>query len=75
MVILIISILAITIVPKFFGASDIAHFAVRDQLISQLRLSQLKAMNQLDICNQVKITDEYAVIENNTGASCGTEAE
>ena len=75
MVILIISILAITIVPKFFGSSDIAHFTVRDQLISQLRLSQLKAMNQLDICNQVKITDEYAVIENNTGASCGTEAD
>ena len=75
LVILIISVLAVTIVPKFFGASDVAHFAIRDQLISQLRLSQLKAMNQLNVCNRVKITDEYAVVENNSGAACGVESD
>ncbi|MGB0836360.1 MAG: type II secretion system protein [Psychrobium sp.] len=73
MVILIISVLAVTIVPKFFTSSEVEHFAVRDQLISQLRLSQLKAMNQIDVCNRVKITDEYAVVENNSGTACGTE--
>lgn len=74
MVILIISILAVTIVPKLFTSSEVEHFAVRDQLISQLRLSQLKAMNQLDRCNRVKITNTYAVIEDNATSTCGTES-
>jgi len=73
LVILIISILAVNVVPKFFGASDVAHFTVRDQLLSQLRLSQLKAMNQLNVCNRVKITDSYVVVETNNSSSCGTE--
>jgi len=73
LVILIISILAVSVVPKFFGASDIAHYTVRDQLLSQLRLSQLKAMNQLDVCNRVKITDSYVVVETNNTSTCGTE--
>lgn len=75
LVILIISTLAVTIVPKFFGASSIAHTASRDQLISLLRLSQLKAMNQIGICNGVVITSDYMVIENNTSGTCGTEED
>jgi MSHA pilin protein MshC len=81
LVILIISILAVSVVPKFFGASDLAHYTVRDQLMSLLRLSQLKAMNQLDTCNRVVITDQHIVIENNVANStpgspgiCGIEA-
>lgn len=81
LVILIISVLAVTVVPKFFGASDLAHYTVRDQLLSQLRLSQLKAMNQLNVCNRVVITDQHIVIENNvtsgtssTPGTCGIES-
>lgn len=74
LVILIMSILTVTVAPKFFGSSDVAPFAVRDQLLSQLRLSQLRAMNQLDVCNRVKITNEYAVVENNAGSACGVES-
>jgi len=71
LVILIISILAVNVVPKFFGASDVAHYTVRDQLLSQLRLSQLKAMNQLDVCNRVVIRDDYIVVENNIPDTSG----
>ena len=75
LVILIISILAVSVVPKFFGSSSIAHVASRDQLVSLLRLSQLKAMNQMGICNGVVITSDYMVIEDNTSTTCGTEAD
>ncbi|MCG7532355.1 prepilin-type N-terminal cleavage/methylation domain-containing protein [Psychrobium sp. MM17-31] len=60
MVILIISVLAVTIVPKFFTSSEVEHFAVRDQLISQLRLAQLKSMNQIDKCHRVVIDSSGA---------------
>jgi len=73
LVILIISTLAVSIVPKFFDANSIAHVAIRDQLVSTLRLSQLKAMNQLNICNRVVINSDYFVIENNSSTTCGTE--
>lgn len=75
LVILIMSILAVTVVPKFFDSTSIAHVAVRDQLVSLLRLSQLKAMNQLDTCNRVKITDDYIVIENNAAIDRDIEGE
>jgi len=74
-VILLMSILAITVVPKFFDSSSLAHISVRDQLVSLLRLSQLKAMNQLDTCNRVMITNDFMVIENNSkDQGCGVQA-
>lgn len=74
-VILLMSILAVTVAPKFFGSSSIAHTAVRDQLVSLLRLSQLRAMNQLDTCNRVMITSDFMVIEDNVKEQgCGVQA-
>ena len=75
LVILLISILAVTVAPKFFGSESLSHITVRDQLVSLLRLSQLKAMNQLNTCNRVMITDDFMVIENNPDdGTCGVQA-
>ena len=71
-VIIILGVLSVTVVPKFFGTSAVAHYAVRDQFIAQLRLVQLQAMNQRDICNRLVVTDSYFGIEKNSGTTCGT---
>jgi len=46
MTMVLISILAVTVLPKLFGPSEFAVYAIRDQLIGQLRLSQLQALNR-----------------------------
>ncbi|NRA54587.1 MAG: type II secretion system protein [Gammaproteobacteria bacterium] len=46
MTMILISILAVTVLPKLFGPSEFAVYAIRDQLIGQLRLSQLQALNR-----------------------------
>jgi MSHA pilin protein MshC len=43
-VILIITILAVTAAPKFIGVSNFDSFAYRDQMISSLRLIQQQSM-------------------------------
>jgi len=53
---ILISIMAITVVPKFFGPSEFAVFAVRDQLLGQLRLAQLQAMNRRGTTHNLLIT-------------------
>ena len=70
-VIIILGILSVTVAPKIFGKSSVAHYAVRDQFIAQLRLVQLQAMNQRGICNRLVVTSSYFGIENNTGSVCG----
>ena len=44
-VIIILGVLSVTAVPKLIGKSSFEDYAVRDQLISQLRLVQLQGMN------------------------------
>ena len=44
-VIIILGVLAVTALPKLVGKSAFEDYAVRDQLISRLRLVQLQGMN------------------------------
>ncbi|WP_440876242.1 pilus assembly FimT family protein [Thalassotalea sp. PLHSN55] len=45
-VIILLGILSVAIVPKFSGSSDFEVYTVRAQLISALRLTQQRAMQQ-----------------------------
>ena len=69
---IIISILAVTVLPKFFGISDFSVYTVRDQLISQLKAAQLQALNQRGVCHNLLITDDYFGLVRNSGVTCGT---
>lgn len=69
-VILIISILAISVVPKMIGSSNFDSFVYRDQMISSLRLMQQQGMQQTDSnsCHQIIVnSDGYGA-----SANCST---
>lgn len=59
-VILIITILAVTVAPRFIGVSSFDAYVYRDQMISSLRLIQQQAMQQTDTnsCHQILLTTE-----------------
>lgn len=68
---LLISVLAVTVAPKFIGKSDISPYAIRDQLISQLRLVQLQALNQTGVCHNLIINSHQFGIVKNLTDTCG----
>jgi len=72
MVILLLGILSVSVVPKMFTQSDVEYITVRDLVVAQLRLAQIKAMNQTTICTRVKFSSSHVGIEQNVGASCGS---
>jgi MSHA pilin protein MshC len=57
-VILIISILAVTIVPKFFDSNGFEEFTYQAEIITKLRSIQVRAMQQTDgtQCHMVLVT-------------------
>ena len=65
LVILIISILAVSVVPKFFGSEQYFPCSLSRSISLVTTFISIKAMNQLDTCNRVMITDDYMVIEDN----------
>ena len=69
---LLISILAVTVLPKLFGSSEFSSYTIRDQLISQLRLVQLQALNRRGVCHSLIITINKFGPVNNSTAACGT---
>jgi len=71
MVILLIGVLSVTVLPKLFSKSELSSVAVRDQLISQLRLTQLKALNHYGVCHNFIITALEFGRVNNTTNTCG----
>jgi len=58
MVIIIIGILSVAVLPKFFDASGFEEYAYRTESISVLRAIQLRAMQNtnVNVCHQVLIT-------------------
>jgi len=56
-VIILISIMAVTVLPKFFSSNGFEEFTYRDELITKLRAIQLRSMQQTtdEMCNQVHI--------------------
>jgi MSHA pilin protein MshC len=61
-VIIIIGILAVNVLPKFSGSSSFEAYSYRVQLISALRLTQQRAMQQTNsatnYCHQIVFDDE-----------------
>jgi MSHA pilin protein MshC len=55
-VMILVGILTVTILPRFIGKSDVAEYALRDQMISSFRYAQQRAMyDQGGDCYQLYI--------------------
>ncbi len=52
-VIILIGILAVTVLPKFDGTDNYEVYPFRAQLISALRLTQQRAMQETGTCHQI----------------------
>ena len=64
-VIILISIMAVTVLPKFFTSNGFEEFTYRDELITKLRAIQLRSMQQTtdSICKIIQVeTAPSAVI-------------
>lgn len=74
-IIVVIGILAITAVPRLLTTSDYAQRSVQDQIISQIRLAQLRALNDRSGCYAVYIganAQGIYKVTRNTDGSCPT---
>lgn len=70
MVLIIIGVLAVSLVPRFFTASGTSEYLYRDQLLSLLRQAQMQAMQCTGCALQpLNITAGAARIG---GAACGS---
>ncbi len=70
--IILISIMAVTVLPKFFQSNGFEEYTYRDELISKLRAIQLRSMQQIDnsTCRDIQVTSNeiglLATTPNNT---------
>ncbi|ASJ95447.1 type II secretion system protein [Shewanella marisflavi] len=69
--IILIAILSVVVLPRFFTASSYSAYTLRDELISELRRVQLMALNNLDRCYKVSVT-EAAYRADIYGADCSS---
>lgn len=51
-VIILLGILSVYAAPRLFGVSGVAVYSVQDELLSSLRLTQIRAMNRAGQCNR-----------------------
>jgi MSHA pilin protein MshC len=69
MVLLILAIISITVLPKFFTSKGFAEYAYQDDVITKLRLIQTQAMqqtnNNANYCHTVLITTKQIGIADN----------
>ena len=54
--ILLIGIIAVSVLPRFIGSSTYSAHSLRSEFISELRLIQLKALNNVDRCFRVDVS-------------------
>ena len=73
-VIILLGILAVAVVPKFDGTSSYEAYTFRDQLISALRLTQQRAMQNTDnsYCNQLVIESRQFGVPDRTDCTVKT---
>lgn len=72
-IIIVIGILAVTAIPRLLTTSDYAQRSVQDQIISQIRLTQLRALNDRSGCYAVYIgADSQGIyrVNRNVDSSC-----
>ena len=55
-ILILVGILAVTVLPRFFTSDSVAAQAVRTQIVGQLRLLQLQTMNQRQGCQRFVVT-------------------
>lgn len=55
--ILLLAIISVVVLPRFFGASSYSAFALRQEIIAELRRDQLLAFNNSDRCFRLNVTD------------------
>lgn len=73
-VIILISILAVTVVPKFLSSKGFEEYSYRDELIVKLRAIQLRTMQQTDgnVCHNIKVEASEISLLETVGTACGT---
>ncbi len=73
---IIISILAVTALPRFLGTQGFKEVAVRDELVNKLRLVQMQAMNAPSTtCVQLIIEDDqFGLSKTEADGSCPESA-
>ena len=54
--IILIGIIAVVVLPRFFSASSYSAYSLRNEFISELRQAQLRALNNTDQCFDVNVT-------------------
>ncbi len=56
-VIILISIMSVTVLPKFFSSNGFEEFTYRDEIITKLRAIQLRSMQQTSdgMCNVIQV--------------------
>ena len=59
-VIVLVGIISVTAASRYFGANSISAPVYRDQLISSLRLSQMRAMQSRDVCHRWLLAGDQA---------------
>ncbi|MEW6981166.1 Tfp pilus assembly protein FimT/FimU [Colwelliaceae bacterium 6471] len=70
-VIIIIGIMSVVVLPKFTGSDSFEPYAFRTQLISALRLTQQRAMQQTNstLCHQIIFNDSRYGVADRTNCS------
>lgn len=73
-VIILLGVLTVVVIPKFDGTSSYEAYTFRDQLISALRLTQQRAMQNTDnsYCNQIVIESNKYGVPDRTDCSVKT---
>ena len=68
---ILISILAVTALPRFMGSNGFTEVALRDELANRLRAVQLSAMNSADgHCHLLVIQTDQWGVSPRSAASC-----
>ena len=73
-ILILIGILAVTVVPRFFTKDSFAARAVQTQVIGKLRLLQLQAMNQRSGCRRFIVTSSHFGLADCDAPPVGEEA-
>ena len=76
--ILLIAILSVTVLPRLLSSSSVSSFALRDEVIGELRRAQLMALNNADRCYRFNVTTSgYQIVHysGRTGNLCSGAVE
>lgn len=63
-VVLLIGVLTVTLLPRFFGKEGVSEFVARDQIVSLLQTFQIKAMQQTSGgCHSLELSSLVIALE------------